>query len=294
MEMEMEAIKEDAMNNVNLREREFFLGGEESINGRRWEGIEVRASIGSCDMPALLVIEAVMQLFFHHNVLPMLLYSSNEELRNSSSDFWCAVLSSRKEKAFPELGSCNLLQSFLNNELNSLVELAAEKGCYGFEHQILRAIFSFEIRVQNDILKRLYHTEDAPQDMMEMRAEIVAMLKSLSLHPYVQELKANKEELRVEKLKDKGRLEKALVEEEGKGKGLRCFGGITAVFSNFGSGCGSLGNVKADEKCKTKAIGVEGIGFYTHQIKECKENFINEVHQNLKVSLFAFVLISIF
>ncbi|QHO54839.1 uncharacterized protein DS421_3g60290 [Arachis hypogaea] len=25
------------------------------------------------------------------------LYSSNEELRNSSSDFWCAVLSSRKE-----------------------------------------------------------------------------------------------------------------------------------------------------------------------------------------------------
>ena len=36
-----------------------------------------------------------------------------------------------------------------------------------------------------------------------------------------QELKANKEELRVEKLKDKGRLEKALVEEEGKGKGLR-------------------------------------------------------------------------
>ncbi|RYR70467.1 hypothetical protein Ahy_A03g016964 isoform A [Arachis hypogaea] len=139
--------------------------------------------------------------------------------------------------------------------------------------------------VQNDILKRLYHTEDAPQDMMEMRAEIVAMLKSLSLHPYVQELKANKEELRVEKLKDKGRLEKALVEEEGKGKGLRCFGGITAVFSNFGSGCGSLGNVKADEKCKTKAIGVEGIGFYTHQIKECKENFINEVHQNLKVIL---------
>ncbi|KAL1361589.1 uncharacterized protein [Arachis hypogaea] len=34
------------------------------------------------------------------------------------------------KKAFPELGSCNLLQSFLNNELNSLVELAAEKGCY--------------------------------------------------------------------------------------------------------------------------------------------------------------------
>ncbi|XP_057748262.1 uncharacterized protein LOC130967426 isoform X1 [Arachis stenosperma] len=32
---------------------------------------------------------------------------------------------------FPELGSCNLLQSFLNNELNSVVELAAEKGCYG-------------------------------------------------------------------------------------------------------------------------------------------------------------------
>ncbi|XP_057736365.1 uncharacterized protein LOC130982308 isoform X2 [Arachis stenosperma] len=26
-----------------------------------------------------------------------MLYSSNEELRNSSSDFWCAVLSSRKE-----------------------------------------------------------------------------------------------------------------------------------------------------------------------------------------------------
>ena len=29
---------------------------------------------------------------------------------------------------FPELGSCNLLQSFLNSELNSVVELAAEKG----------------------------------------------------------------------------------------------------------------------------------------------------------------------
>ncbi|KAL4389023.1 hypothetical protein AHAS_Ahas03G0003600 [Arachis hypogaea] len=131
--------------------------------------------------------------------------------------------------------------------IESIICLFLDRQFQGFEHQILRAIFSFEIRVQNDILKRLYHTEDAPQDMMEMRAEIVAMLKSLSLHPYVQELKANKEELRVEKLKDKGRLEKALVEEEGKGKGLRCFGGITAVFSNFGSGCGSLGNVKADE-----------------------------------------------
>ncbi|KAL4328277.1 hypothetical protein AHAS_Ahas13G0184000 [Arachis hypogaea] len=54
----------------------------------------------------------------------------------------------------------------------------------GFEYQILSAIFSFEIRVQNDILKRLYHTEDTPQDMMEMKAEIVAMLKSLSLHPW--------------------------------------------------------------------------------------------------------------
>ncbi|MED6160897.1 hypothetical protein PIB30_055541 [Stylosanthes scabra] len=29
---------------------------------------------------------------------------------------------------FPGLGSCNLLQSFLNNELNSVVELSAEKG----------------------------------------------------------------------------------------------------------------------------------------------------------------------
>ncbi|KAL4305667.1 hypothetical protein AHAS_Ahas16G0101200 [Arachis hypogaea] len=27
----------------------------------------------------------------------------------------------------------------------------------------------------------------------------------------------------------------------------RCFGGIAAAVSNFGSGCGSLGNVKADE-----------------------------------------------
>ncbi|KAL4270982.1 hypothetical protein AHAS_AhasUnG0040800 [Arachis hypogaea] len=27
----------------------------------------------------------------------------------------------------------------------------------------------------------------------------------------------------------------------------RCFGGIAAAFSNFGSGYGSLGNVKADE-----------------------------------------------
>ncbi|XLU80925.1 hypothetical protein S245_004345, partial [Arachis hypogaea] len=29
---------------------------------------------------------------------------------------------------FPELGTCNLLQSFLNSELNSVVELAVEKG----------------------------------------------------------------------------------------------------------------------------------------------------------------------
>ena len=38
------------------------------------------------------------------------------------------------------------------------------------------------------------------------------------------------------------------------------------------------------QKCKTKAIGVQGIGFYTHQIKECKENFINEAHQKLKIA----------
>lgn len=38
------------------------------------------------------------------------------------------------QKAFPpldspDLGSCNLLQSFLNNKLNSMVELTADKGC---------------------------------------------------------------------------------------------------------------------------------------------------------------------
>ena len=31
---------------------------------------------------------------------------------------------------FPDLGSCNFIQSFLNNRLNSVVELAADKGCY--------------------------------------------------------------------------------------------------------------------------------------------------------------------
>ncbi|XP_072081727.1 uncharacterized protein [Arachis hypogaea] len=72
-----------------------------------------------------------------------MLYSSNEELRNSSSDFWCAVLSSRKEKAFPELGSCNLLQSFLNNELNSLVELAAEKVLHSSNEELRNSSSDF-------------------------------------------------------------------------------------------------------------------------------------------------------
>lgn len=38
------------------------------------------------------------------------------------------------QKAYPpqdfsELESCNLLQSFMNNKLNSVVQLATDKGC---------------------------------------------------------------------------------------------------------------------------------------------------------------------
>ncbi|XLR14646.1 hypothetical protein S83_042584, partial [Arachis hypogaea] len=79
-----------------------------------------------------------------------------------------------------------------------------------FEYQILSAIFSFEIRVQNDILKRLYHTEDTPQGRNRGDAEVtVAAPLAAFLHTPldVQELKANKEELRIEKLKDKEEVE---------------------------------------------------------------------------------------
>ncbi|XLS49262.1 hypothetical protein HN51_009963 [Arachis hypogaea] len=47
------------------------------------------------------------------------------------------------KKAFPELGSCNLLQSFLNNELNSLVELAAEKVLHSSNEELRNSSSDF-------------------------------------------------------------------------------------------------------------------------------------------------------
>ncbi|XP_057762254.1 uncharacterized protein LOC130982308 isoform X1 [Arachis stenosperma] len=52
-----------------------------------------------------------------------MLYSSNEELRNSSSDFWCAVLSSRKEfdaSSSENMGESGLPPVSLPNESTSI------------------------------------------------------------------------------------------------------------------------------------------------------------------------------
>lgn len=41
---------------------------------------------------------------------------------------FCELQKALPPLAFPELGSCDFIQSFLNNKLNSMVELAADKG----------------------------------------------------------------------------------------------------------------------------------------------------------------------
>lgn len=43
---------------------------------------------------------------------------------------------------FPDLGSCNIFQSFLNNKLNSVVELAADKGYSDVSFPVKVIVFS--------------------------------------------------------------------------------------------------------------------------------------------------------
>lgn len=61
---------------------------------------------------------------------------------------FCELQKALPPLAFPELGSCDFIQSFLNNKLNSMVELAADKGSIDvlfLEAIMLSPFFCFSI-----------------------------------------------------------------------------------------------------------------------------------------------------
>jgi len=71
----------------------------------------------------VIVLSQIYRSFSVHGLLLLSLHCLN------ALDFWCCVL----QKAFPpvefpDLTCCNLLNSFLNNKLNSVVELTVDKG----------------------------------------------------------------------------------------------------------------------------------------------------------------------